>query len=103
MKVLIIYNCIPDETIVALVDVTKEQWKEIKLAHDYVVNADEFDEQKAKAVNIIGDTLLDPDKLQYACDGNEDWAGIFYNNILKGSEIPDILGAKKLIHCGIYL
>lgn len=103
MKVLILYNIIPEEFIQAVVNLTGDQWKQLKLAHNYVINGSAYDEEQSAAVLKVNDAFLSPDKLDYA--ENEDWAGIFYNNKIeqKDGKPYDIKDVSKVIFCGYYL
>lgn len=101
MKVLVLYETLPEENTIAIVDLTKEVWDEIKCAHGYTVGiSGEEDENKIEAVLKIGDALLKPESLKYA--ENKEWAGVWYEHIVDVTDKPiNLTDVKRMIVCGI--
>ena len=105
MKVLIMYECLPEENFYLLVDVTREQWNEIKHAHGYTIGlVDSNDADAEAAVLRIGDACLKSESKKYA--NYQSYAGIWHDKIIKpmpSDNFIDISGVDKLIVCGIVM
>lgn len=100
MKVLLTVEQTPEETMYAIVDMTKQQWQELKPGHGYMINVNDDDENSSNAVLKILDALAqDPEHCTF-----EEWACIWKDHVFrmeKGS--VDLSDVKRMIMCGIYL
>lgn len=71
MRVLVVYEQIPESTTFAIVDVTKKQWSEIKAAHGVMVNVGDYTDEQYKANQRISDAFAsnedDCENKDYAC------------------------------------
>lgn len=102
MRVLIIHDLIPEETILADVEMTEEEYKYFSQAHGFIINVGD-DETKSDVVNVIGNALDEnPDHIKFCVSGKErKYFGKWKRTDIK--DIEDITGFDKFIKCGFYL
>jgi hypothetical protein len=67
MKILIVFENIPESTHIYILDVTPAQWEWMQILHGKYVNVSQFTEAEEEASNRLGDLLesvssLDTDK-----------------------------------------
>ena len=71
MKTLVIFNLIPDEQQMTVVDMTQDEFDYFSQAHQYTVNVDEWDDEKVDIVDIVSNAFCEnEEQLQY-CDGDK--------------------------------
>lgn len=102
MKVLIVYEVIPESLTIAQVDMSEEEYSFFSKAHNYCINADKWDEPKADIVNTISSALCtNKNYIAYMSEKKEiEYFMKWVNNILVDqTEIQ----ATRLIKCGIML
>ena len=102
MNVLIVFEVIPEETIIAKVEMSNDEYELFSNAHNYTINASKYDEKKSDAVNLISNALCnEKDNVKYCnTDMERKYFGCFSKNITDGQ---DICGCERLIHCGCYM
>lgn len=103
MKVLVIYEMFPEETIQAIVDMSEEEYNKFSVANNSIINGDNLSDTVMDINNAISNALCDkPEYLEY-CDSDLDkeyfgcWSGG------REESISDLCGVDKMIRCGIYL
>ena len=104
MKVLFIYDSIPEQTQVAIVDIPVGVYNQLKVAHGYVVNASGYDEIKSDAANTIGWAFCN--NTEYLSDVESDLARQLFGtftDVYGTYACADISDVVALIHCGFYL
>jgi len=105
MKVLVINEMIPEETNIAIVDMTQELYDKLKCCHGYTVNNEPVIREDAeKAVLAIGYAFdTNPDHLAF-CETELD-RGLFmtFKDIAGTDEARDLSGVEKMIHCSFLL
>ena len=100
MKVLVIYDIYPEETFMAMVDMTDEEYEYFENAHGVYVNATD-NELAIEVANTIGNAFCDqPEYLKFCqTDKDREYFGKWKNDLT----ISDIKDADKLIRSGYYL
>ena len=103
MKTLIIYEIIPEDTILSVVELTNNEYKYFSKAHNHIINSDEWSDEKTPIVNVIGQALCEDKGLITYCDNEKEreYFGKFTKGIVKGDNVS-IGGTEKLIRCGVY-
>lgn len=106
MKTLIIYEAIPQDTLLAVVDLSPEEYLYFSKAHNYIQNVDAHCEEKSAVWYTLDCALAE--NTDYL-DGDESvpdmplrYATKFRQHILKPEDV-DLVGVEKLIHTGIFL
>ncbi len=106
MKVLVIYDIIPEETIKTVVEMTWEEYDYFKAANNYIINATEYDENRSDVVNVISNALCDnPDHLKYVdTQKQKDYFGKWASGReTVENPITDLQDVERLIFCGFFL
>lgn len=98
MKVLIIFDLIPEETKRAIVEMTDIEYEYFKPAHNFIVNSDAGDGyDQTMVVNWAfadkGDT----------CDCDTDKEREYRGKWKDTLDVTDLSDVTHLIHCGFYL
>ena len=103
MKVLVIYQMIPDETKTAIVEMSEQDYAYFKKAHNVYVNATDGDEEAENVVLEIesafqntGATVTEDTVTQIGRKHFNTWVNV-------SQPIADIEDFDKLIFCGFYL
>lgn len=78
MKILIIYENIPESTDLYVLEVTDEEWKWISLTHGHFINYGEIPEAAANACDKLTNWLVGRGKFQSNGPVNVDAFGISY-------------------------
>ena len=100
MKVLVIYDLVPEETKRAIVEMTEEEYKYFSQAHGFYVNSDE-EEIKTEIVLVIDNALAsNPEHIEY-CDTDKQRE--YFGKWTSDLDNTDLTGVDKLIHCGFIL
>lgn len=106
LKVLVIYEILPEETIKAVIEMTTDEYDYFRDANNYIINATDYDENRSDVVTVISNALCDnPDYLKYA-DTQEQKD--YFGKWVSGREtvekpITDLKDVERLIFCGFYL
>ena len=103
MKVLVIYEMIPEETVVSIVEMTEEEYKFFKCANGFVLNAIGDDEDPiAYEANMVMKNALsnNPEYIKY-CDTDKQRE--YYGKWKPSDNIEDISDVDRMIKTGIYL
>lgn len=102
VKTLVVYEVIPEETKMALVDLSQKQFDFLSHAHGYIVNASDVDDPKAELACFCIDSAF--------CDNPEymkdvDPVVLMYFNKFKDCKLDtqDLTGVQKIISCGFYM
>lgn len=100
MKVLVIYDLIPEATKRAIVEMTPEEYEYFSQAHNVVENVND-DETTGAVVNVINNAFSDnPDHLKYAeTDKEREYFGKWKSD----ESNTDLTGVDRLIVTGFYL
>ncbi|MGL5162367.1 MAG: hypothetical protein ACRC8E_08875 [Plesiomonas shigelloides] len=105
MKVLVIYEAVPEQTYVAKVEMCSDIYDKLKAAHGYTVNSVEmFDENKSMLVNAIAYGFsTDKSHLQW-CENDleRDLFGTM-KDISMTEDARDLSGIEAMIHCAILM
>ena len=105
MKVLVINEIIPEETNIAIVDMTQEMYDKLKCCHGYTVNNEPVIRDDAElAVLAIGYAFSKkPENIEY-CETDLD-RDLFmtFKDIAGTDEARDLSGVEKIIHCSFLL
>lgn len=102
VKTLVVYEVIPEETKMAVVDLSQEQFDFLSHAHGYIVNAsDVYDPQAELACRCVDSAFCDDVELIW----NDEPEVIAYFNKFKDCKLDtqDLTGVQKIISCGFYL
>ncbi len=103
-KVLVVYEVIPSETKVALVDMTSEERSYFFQANGYAENVDEFDQTKSDVLDTIASafesdtTYLD----QYSEKGKE-YFGEWIKHIVPEEATTLKSPVQHILRCSFYL
>ena len=95
-NVLVISEMIPESVTVVLVPMTKDEFEKFKVANNYCVNGDEYDEDKTNIVNAVNNALCDyPDYLE-DCETEMDkqYFGKWVKLKVEGEDLPN---ANKIL------
>lgn len=98
MNVLVIYNTIPDEVKMAIVDMSLAEYNYFSKGRNYFINCSDEDIAKEEIVMVI-DAAFTQTELDYYIDKQKEYTGKFINN----SNIEDISKVEKMIYCGFCL
>ena len=103
-KVLVVYELIPEDTIISVVDMAEEEYEFFSKAHNCYINVGDFDDPQMEEANLVISNALDSeqDHKQYCTsDKQREYFGKWKR--LDPKKDTDIAGVEKLIHCGFYL
>lgn len=103
MKVLIIYDLIPEETIKAIVEMTEDEYTMFSVANNTIVNSFDISGEQHQINMLISSALCnEPEDLQYEETGlGKEYFGKWSDN--RNENIIDLTGVDRLIHAGFYL
>ena len=105
MKVLVIYEAVPEQTYVAKVEMTSNMYEQLKIAHGYTVNhTNMFDERKSEVVNAIAYGFsTDKSHLQW-CENDleRDLFGTM-KDISMTEDCRDLSCIDAMIHCAFLM
>lgn len=104
MKTLIIYELVPEQTIMAIVDLTNEEYELFSKAHDHYINFTEMDGDTHSAVDAINCALCKPANLERDKE-DIDQLGLEYYGKWHSfiTDTQNLEGVERLIHCGFIL
>ena len=105
MKVLVINEIIPEETNIAIVEMTQELYDKLKCCHGYTVNNEPVIREDAEqAVLAIGYAFSKkPEDIKYCETDLDRELFMTFNDISGTDEARDLLGVEKMIHCSFLL
>ena len=105
MKVLVINEIIPEETNIAIADMTQELYDKLKCCHGYTVNNEpEIREDAEKAVLAIGYAFSKkPEHIEYCETDLDRELFMTFNDIAGTDEARDMRGVEKMIHCSFLM
>jgi UPF0288 family protein (methanogenesis marker protein 3) len=106
MKVLVINEIIPEETNIAIVDMTQELYDKLKCCHGYTVNNKHvirrYDAEQA--VLAIGHAFSKKKENIKYCETELDRELFMtFKDIAGTDEARDLSGVEKMIHCSFLL
>lgn len=103
MKVLVIYEMIPEETIMSIVEMTAEEYEYFKCANGFIINANIEDEHPlAEEANMVMQNALsdNPEYVKYCeTDKQREYFGKWSHSY----NVEDISDVDRLIKTGFYL
>jgi hypothetical protein len=101
MKVLVIYDMIPEETRRGVVDMTEEEYDFFSKAHEYYINVNDDGGVEEEAVGVIGNAFsTNPKSFEYcSTDKEREYFGKWKSDLT----LTDISEADKMICCGFVL
>ena len=100
MKVLIIYDEIPEETTRAVVEMTDEEYTYFSQAHNVIANSGAA-EHLEDIVFVISSALSDRECTIHETGKHREYSKKWFSNINKTN--TDLSEVDHLIHCGFYL
>lgn len=102
MKVLVIYEVIPEESNLYLVDMTQEEYEFFKQTHEYIVNVDDYDEDITAVNTVISNAICGkPEHFKYAeTEDDKKYFGKWADSKLTNQ---DGFTCDAIIHTGFYL
>ena len=101
MKVLVILELSPEEVRKAIVDMTEEEYQVYSKAHNYTVNASDFNEDSEEAVlNALEKFCTKEEYISNLQAGNHEYC---CNSWVDNKGLTDLTGADCLIHMGFIL
>lgn len=101
VKTLIMFELFPEEVLLAVDDLTQEEYDLLLQAHKYYTNASDFDEKLAGIVDCISSAFCtDPDHVSDASDNVKSWFGRFADKRVTDN---DLRGATNIIVCGFLI
>ena len=105
MKVLVINEIIPEQTYVAIVDMTNELYDKLKCCHGYTVNNETVIRDDAEqAVLAIGNGFCTKaENIKYCETELDRELFMTFKDIAGTDEARDISGVEKMIHCSFLL
>lgn len=105
MKVLVINEIIPEETNIAIVDMTQELYDKLKCCHGYTVNNEPVIREGAeRAVLAIGYAFSkSPENIEYCETDLDKELFMKFKDIAGTDEVRDLSGVEKMIHCSFLL
>lgn len=103
MKVLIIYQIVPEEEKVAIVEMSDSEYEKFSVANGTYVNAGELEDNQYTANMAIGNALCEnPDYLKYTeTELDKEYFGKWAKDLEEN--LVDITDVEKLIMCGFHL
>lgn len=105
MKVLIIHEVIPEQTNVAIHEMSEELYERLKVAHSYTVNNEEFPREDAEIATLaIGNGFCTNPEYADCCHSDLDKELFMKLKDINGTdESRDLSGVERMIHCGFML
>jgi len=107
MKVLIIYNLVPEKLYQAIVDMTEEEFEFFSKAHNKYGEQPDLDDAASEAINVIGNAFSTYEGGELYCETDKelDYYGKWVENEVGASdgEPVDLKDVDKMIMCGFYL
>jgi len=100
MKVLVIYDLVPEETKVALVDMSEKEYEYFKKAHTVYINASD-NEEGCVVSNVISNAFCEDPTYKKYCETDED--RLYFGKWKNNEWLSDISKADKLIRSGFIL
>lgn len=101
IKVLVIFEYIPEKTYKTIVDMSVEEYSMFKKANGYIVNSFASDKEKDLVVNIINYAFSnDPECLN---SGEPDIIKKYFGTLKNLETLQDIESVDKFIWCGFYI
>lgn len=100
MRVLVIFDLIPEETKQAIVEMSNEEYQFFSKAHNVIVNASD-DEEGIDVANVISWAFSIDQKHKKYCvtDAERKYFGQWTNDL----DVQDIADVSKVIYSGFYL
>ena len=105
MKVLVIYEAVPEQTYVAKVEMCSDMYDKLKVAHGYTVNNEkEINKSAEEAVNAIGYAFCTREDSVEWCETDLD-RELFMTmkDISMTDESRDLSGIEAMIHCAFLM
>lgn len=105
MKVLVIYEAVPEQTYVAKVEMCSDMYEKLKVAHGYTANhTGMFDRHKSEIVNAISYGFSTEQSHLQWCENDleRDLFGTM-KDISMSEESRDLSGIEAMIHCAILM
>ncbi|MGL4752791.1 MAG: hypothetical protein ACRCXB_10330 [Aeromonadaceae bacterium] len=105
MKVLVIYEAVPEQTYMAKVEMTSDMYDRLKVCHGYMVNnTDVINEAAEEAVTAISYAFSTEQKHIEWCETELD-KELFMTmkDIAMTDDARDISGIDALIHCALLM
>lgn len=105
MKVLVIYEAVPEQTYVAKVEMCSDMYDKLKVAHGYTVNSTKmFDEHKSEIVNAISYGFsTDRSHLEWCENDLERELFGTMKDISMSEGSRDLSGIEAMIHCAFLM
>lgn len=105
MKVLVIHEVIPEETNVAIVEMSDELYEQLKPAHGYTVNNEEVIKPESEVAVLAIDNAFCKNPEYYGCCESELGKSVFmkFSDINGTDESRDLSGVEAMIHCSFML
>lgn len=103
MKVLVVYEMIPEETVMSIVEMTSEEYEFFKCANGFVLNAvgDDENPMAYEANMVIQNALSDnPEYVKY-CETDKQRE--YYGKWKASDNIEDISDIDRMIRTGAYI
>lgn len=101
MKVLVIYELIPEETKKAIVEMTENEWDFFKNAQNHVVNINDAGGKGEDATLVINQAFSNNPEHKKYCEGEKQLE--YFGKWCNIPEIEDIQDVDKFLWCGFYL
>lgn len=103
MKVLVIYDTLPEDNKKAIVEMTEVQYANLRIAQGSFINAGEYSEEVTAANLAISNAFVEEGDASGYCETalDFDFFRKFTPYVLE--DIEDLTGVDKMIHCGFCL
>lgn len=105
MKVLVIYEAVPEHTYMAKVEMTSDMYDRLKVCHGYTVNnAEVINEAAEEAVIAISYAFsTEPKHIEWCETDLDKELFMTMKDISMSEDASDISGIDALIHCALLM
>lgn len=100
IKVLMVYDILPEETKRTIVEMTDDEYNYFKKANNVIVNIND-DDESAAVCRVIENAFCDNQEYSKYCETDKEVE--YFGKWKNLGAIEDIEDVSKLITCGFYL
>jgi hypothetical protein len=101
MKVLIVYDLIPEDTKQTIVEMSTEEYDYFSKVNNYIVNVSEYNAELSDIMDVIDWAFCQNDS--YMEELTRDIERKYFGSFTDIEVIEDISDVDRFIHCGFYL
>jgi len=101
MKVLVIFDLIPEETKKAIVDMTQEEYDYFKQGDGCIIGTMGNTDEQEVIVNVINNAFCEDEKCKEYCENDQELK--YFGKFEHQENTSDLRGVDYMIYCGCFL